>query len=86
MEQLCTSAHNNEIDKCITLITKQGVDIQSLDTAGYSALHYAICSGHVELVRVLLEYGADASGYVSGISAIEIAGRYGQLEVYYYDY
>lgn len=38
-----------------------GVEIDAKDTAGRTLLHWAVESGHVEAVRLLLKYGADRS-------------------------
>lgn len=43
-------------------------------------IYYACANGHAAVARLLLEFGADASSYVSGHSAVEMAGRSGHTE------
>lgn len=42
-----------------TYYAKKVDDIASTDQIGWQALHYAASEGHGEVVRVLLEHGAD---------------------------
>lgn len=57
--------HNNLRDaikasdqKSVTAILKKGVNLQETFTKGWSALHLASKAGNLDIVRVLLDYGA----------------------------
>jgi len=41
------------------LLQRDGIDIDSRDTLGVTALQLAVCSGQMELVEILLDHGAD---------------------------
>ena len=43
----------------VTKLLKHGADIHSKNNYGKTALHVSAYWGHTEIVRVLLEYGAD---------------------------
>ena len=43
----------------VELLLGAGADVGAADVAGYSALHYACASGHVDTVHKLLQAGAD---------------------------
>ena len=80
-EELCIAAQVGDIMAVNDLITKKGVDIHGMDSIGYLPLHYAISHGHVEVVKLLLENGADPTCYLSGHSSMELAARFGQIDV-----
>lgn len=40
-------------------LLKDGVDVNSIDLDGRTALHIAACEGHVDVVRLLLSIGAN---------------------------
>ncbi len=82
--ELIVAAHSRNYQK-IKLLLQSGVDVNVRDRDGWTALANAAARGHAEMVRVLLENGADASLVMekdgwSG-TALEIATGYGYLEV-----
>ena len=44
-----------EVRKCI----QQGADVNTKDVYGYSSLLWAACYGNTEILKLLLEKGAD---------------------------
>eukprot|EP00948_MAST-09A_sp_MAST-9A-sp1_P000062 g62.t1 len=56
------AALEGDIDLLKSLIL-QGYNIESSDTAGYSVLSEAACTGHEEIVKLLLNLGADPNTY-----------------------
>jgi ankyrin repeat protein len=65
----------------------EGADVDARDEQGYTALHYAVIRKDLEIVRVLLDHGADlfaqvVSGqYSIGDSAITLAALYGHSDI-----
>ena len=60
--------HNNLRDaikasdlKSVTAILKKGVNLQEAFNRGWSALHFGCKAGNLDIVRVLLDYGADVN-------------------------
>ena len=43
----------------VKLLLSQGADVDSDDGAGFAALHYAANKSHAEVVKVLIDAGAD---------------------------
>jgi ankyrin repeat protein len=83
VEDLCRCAQTGDLQGASTLINAKGVSLHITDQSGYLPLHYAISNGHLEIVRLFLENGVDASCYLSGYSSMEIAARYGQIDCIY---
>jgi len=54
------ASKHGHIDVVKTLLEK-GVDINTKDEYGYTALSYAALKGHAEVVDLLIEYGADTN-------------------------
>lgn len=54
------AAQSNDLPKVLELIMK-GVDVNSTDRNGYTALHYASRNGHFELCKLLLSHKADVN-------------------------
>lgn len=51
------SALEGDVDRVNRLLQK-GVFVDTPDSAGYTALHYATRSGHIRVCEILLEHGA----------------------------
>lgn len=45
--------------KLVKLLLSRGAEINDVDTQGYTAVHRAVSEGHSNVVRFLLEHGAD---------------------------
>lgn len=64
-------------------LLNEGVDVNSIDLDGRTALHIAACEGHVEVVKLLLSRKANIDARDRwGSTAAADAKYYGNLEVY----
>ncbi|XWS26944.1 hypothetical protein CRYUN_Cryun26dG0073700 [Craigia yunnanensis] len=54
----CTAAEQNNLN-LLKEIIRYGGDVTSARHNGYTALHVAVCEGNIEIVKFLLEQGAD---------------------------
>ncbi|XP_020107154.1 serine/threonine-protein kinase STY17-like isoform X2 [Ananas comosus] len=64
-------------------LLKDGVDVNSIDLDGRTALHIAACEGHADVVRLLLSYRANIDARDRwGSTAAADAKYYGHVEVY----
>lgn len=79
-EELCEASQAGNLEKCMQLI-KAGCAVNDLDSSGHSALHYACSKGFSDITRLLIEFGADINGYLTGVVAIEVAARYSQMHI-----
>ncbi len=71
----------NQVEKLL----KQGVDPNTLDYNGISPLHEASADGYLDIIKLLVQYGADIykeSG--TGYNAVEIAEVFNQKKVIEY--
>lgn len=57
-----------------------GIDVNSTDDEGYSALHAAAENGYLDVVKFLVENGADIH-YKSAYTALELAKMAEQQEI-----
>ena len=55
----CAASRGNV--KCVELLVKQRVDVNSADKNGCTSLFYAVSLGHIRCVKVLLSAKANAS-------------------------
>ena len=60
----------------VILAITNGTDLNELDNLGNSALHWAVMRGDIEIVKILLEAGADpnvisSDGYTPKWSAVD---------------
>eukprot|EP01038_Epipyxis_sp_PR26KG_P014381 gene14381-19292_t len=79
-EELSDAAQANDIIKCHQLI-RCGASINYIDSSNFMPIHYACRNGNFDIVKLLLELGADHSSYLTGASCIVIASTYGHLNV-----
>ncbi|GMY32909.1 integrin-linked protein kinase 1-like isoform X1 [Fagus crenata] len=65
------------------LLNEEGIDVNSIDLDGRTALHIAACEGHVEVVKLLLSRKANIDARDRwGSTAAADAKYYGNTEVY----
>ncbi|CAL1414517.1 unnamed protein product [Linum trigynum] len=78
----CTAAEENNLD-LLKEIARHGGDITAAKTSnGSTALHVAVCEDNAEIVRYLLEQGADADKPdVNGWTPRDLADQQGHEEI-----
>lgn len=64
------------------LVHEAGAPIDQPDEDGYTALMSAASRGELEIVRYLVEHGADVNAWSQGQNALADAARNGRTEVY----
>ena len=76
------AALDNDLSRIKQLLDK-GFDINSTDSSGYTALHYAARNNHVDLVRFLISNGAcvNCSTRAGGDTPLHRAVYMGNLEI-----
>ena len=81
-EKLLETVELNEIDEVKKLI-KEGADVNAVDEYGRTALYLASILGHGEIVKMLIEKGADVNPVVdkNGATALHFASYYGYSEI-----
>ncbi|MFI5345062.1 MAG: ankyrin repeat domain-containing protein [Elusimicrobiota bacterium] len=79
-DSLGSSAGRGDLAR-VRAIVGQGADVNTKDAVGGTALQYAARGGHLEVVRFLLEKGADANAKSLGMTALMSAAQNGRLEV-----
>lgn len=73
VDELCEHAKRGDAEKVKALL-KQGVDIEATtDSTGSTPLHLAAAGGHLDVVKLLLEHGADINAMDRGRSTPLIA-------------
>ncbi|MBA0668648.1 hypothetical protein Goklo_001538 [Gossypium klotzschianum] len=74
-DNLCLAARKGEVRAIQRLILiDKGIDIDSRDEDGYTALHCAVESGHAEVVELLVKKGADVESRTNkGVKPLQIA-------------
>uniref|UniRef100_A0A7N0VA36 non-specific serine/threonine protein kinase n=1 Tax=Kalanchoe fedtschenkoi TaxID=63787 RepID=A0A7N0VA36_KALFE len=64
-------------------LLNEGVDVNSIDLDGRTALHVAACEGHIEVVKLLLSHKANIDARDRwGSTAAADAKHYGYVELY----
>nr|XP_033338849.1 ankyrin repeat domain-containing protein 39 [Megalopta genalis]XP_033338850.1 ankyrin repeat domain-containing protein 39 [Megalopta genalis] len=76
------AAQYNELDRVKALMNK-GVSANVVDSAGYTALHYAARNGHYEVCKMLLENGAavNAQTPCGHAAALHRAAMQGHIDI-----
>nr|XP_042905260.1 uncharacterized protein LOC107454385 [Parasteatoda tepidariorum] len=67
----------------IELLLTKGVEVSETDREGSTALHYAAEKGHLEIVKILIRNGANASAEVYDIGSkyCHIASKFGRRNI-----
>ncbi|MBA0555306.1 hypothetical protein Golob_025496, partial [Gossypium lobatum] len=80
--QLLFMASRGDV-KGVEDLLNEGIDVNSIDLDGRTALHIAACEGHVEVVKLLLSRNANIDARDRwGSTAAADAKYYGNVEVY----
>src|SRR5262245_14485265 len=76
------AAEGGDAARVETLLREKPRLVDDTDGRTLSALHYAASEGHLEVVRVLLEHGADARvSALGGMTPLFLAAASGHAEV-----
>jgi ankyrin repeat protein len=70
------AAANSQVDMCFWLLYRASTDINEFDHRGCTPLHHAAAAGHIQLVQLLLSYGANPhleNSVARGYRAIDVA-------------
>jgi ankyrin repeat protein len=77
---LQTACHNKHIGlPVVALLLERGASLQSCP-AGYSPLHSAAYTGHMDILALLIERGADLRAGADGWTPLTHAATYGHLD------
>lgn len=80
--QLHDLAVQNKLEELKELLKQPGVEVNALDSYGYTSLHLAADRGFTEVVKALLTAGADKEILDSeGISAWELSEEAGHDDI-----
>ena len=79
-EALLTAAQMGELEECGRLL-RCGAWTNFVDSAGFMALHYAARNGHYDVAKLLIEFGADPTSYLTGQSPLVIAASNGHISI-----
>lgn len=68
--------------ECVQILLDAGADIEAMNNAGNTALHYAAATSKSECVRILIENGAnvEAKSLNSGFTALHYATQRGDVD------
>ena len=81
-KELLDACTYGDIDK-VTLFIKQGIDPNAEDNQGLTALHFASNYGHLEIVKLLTQYGANITteSFDKKRTALHLACQAGHFDV-----
>ena len=82
-QPLVYAAYHGDVEAAFSLLDQPGTDANCRDAGGRTVLMIAACAGHGDLVRLLLQHGADtdAKDFASGHTALQMAKQRGQQDV-----
>jgi ankyrin repeat protein len=79
-DRLCSAAQNGDL-AAVTSLCKQKVPLNAQDDKSHTALMYAAASRQPNVVKTLLENGADPNIHLpDGITALMLAAQHGSVE------
>jgi ankyrin repeat protein len=80
--QIHKAALESDYEYALKLINLK-IDLNELDTLGHTPLHWAVFRGDIELVKILLEAGAEPNVFSSdGVTPKWRAQDFGLVEIY----
>ena len=80
IDEFAAHSFNGNLEACHQMLLR-GFSVNEVDSAGFLPLHYACTNGHLEVVQLLLEFGADCSSSIIGSNPVETAAAAGNLEL-----
>ncbi|KAJ1547256.1 hypothetical protein HK096_003793 [Nowakowskiella sp. JEL0078] len=76
------AAQSGNIEKVFRILSSPNCDVNTRDTFGYSALHYASRGGHLEICKLLVLKGANVNAQTElGATPLLRATLSGQIEI-----
>jgi ankyrin repeat-rich membrane spanning protein len=83
--QLMTLAREGELTESLAVMMSETVGLNCVDSYGWTPLYEAIHQGHLGVVKLLVEEGADVDHVdMAGWSPLYLAAYYGHLEIVRY--
>ena len=80
--QLMTLAREGELTNSLLVMMSASVDLNCVDSYGWTPLYEAIHQGHLDVVKLLVEEGADLDHVdMAGWSPLYLAAYYGHLDI-----
>ena len=80
--QLMTLARDGELTESLVVMMSESVDLNCVDSYGWTPLYEAIHQGHLDVVKLLVMEGADVDHVdMAGWSPLYLAAYYGHLEI-----
>ncbi|KAJ3325068.1 hypothetical protein HDU76_013251 [Blyttiomyces sp. JEL0837] len=61
-------AYSGDIQKVAKYLSKSNINVNELDNAGYTPLHYAARQGKLEICKLLIQHGADVNIVTKGLN------------------
>lgn len=55
------ASQTGDIERVIKLVMRQRQDVNQIDSAGYTSLHYAARNGYLEICKFLIQNGANVN-------------------------
>jgi len=80
--QLMTLARDGELTESLVIMISKTVDLNCVDSYGWTPLYEAIHQGHLDVVKLLVAEGADVDHKdLAGWTPLYLAAYYGHLEI-----
>ena len=77
-----TLARDGELTESLVVMMSESVDLNCVDSYGWTPLYEAIHQGHLDVVTLLVMEGADVDHVdMAGWSPLYLAAYYGHLEI-----
>jgi ankyrin repeat protein len=79
-EELSRGCLEGDLPRCQRAL-RCGADPNHVDNAGFLPIHYCSSGGHGEVARLLLEFGSDCSGHLTGHPPVLSAAKNGHAHL-----